>query len=361
MRNAGGVSSVPHVRVMLATHEPESTELAPQRRALAELAPRYEPVDDPARADVILFLGSGRNKFRTWRRSLGADTTVAEHASKCFVQDFTARPVPFLPGLYVNLPARRHDHRTRAVDNWTAIEPDARRRLLERTAQPSLLFSFRGFASHPVRAGILGLGTQGIAAHVTETTRWWDYGPADRDDDRRSYLEEIRDSAFVLCPRGIGTGSVRVYETMQLGRVPVIVSDDWDPPDGAPWPDFSLRVAESRVHELPEIVERHLPDAAEMGRAALAAWERWMKPGPVLLRRWLRAIEEIVEMRPADWSESAYHDRWRSQTFLWRNNIHPVQGAVARSTGLFPRARSAARPGDTRAASDSGDSAKARV
>jgi hypothetical protein len=361
MQNAVGLSSLPRVRVMLATHEPDSTDLAPQRRALAELAPRYEPVDDPARADAILFLGSGRNKFRTWRRSLSADSMLAEHALKCFVQDFTARPVPFLPGLYVNLPARRHDHRTRPVDNWTAIEPDERRRLLARTARPSLLFSFRGFASHPVRAGILDLDTRGATASITETTRWWDYGPADRDDDRRAYLEEIRDSAFVLCPRGIGTGSVRVYETMQLGRVPVIVSDEWAPPEGAPWPDFSIRVAESRVHDLPEIVERHRPDAVELGAAALAAWERWMTPGPVLLRRWLRAIEEIVEMRPADWSESAYHDRWRSQTFLWRNNIHPVQGAVARSSVLFPRVRSAARPSRTRAASGSEDSAEARV
>ena len=108
---------------------------------------------------------------------------------------------------------------------------------------------------------------------------------------------------------------------MQLGRVPVILADDWVPSEGPPWQDFSIRVS-----ELPEILEPLRRDAAEMGRAARAAWEQWMKPGPVLLSRWLGSVEQILRMRAPDWDEATMRARWRSHAFQWQNGIHPLQG-----------------------------------
>jgi len=61
-----------------------------------------------------------------------------------------------------------------------------------------------------------------------------------REDSSRSamdtdYWSLMARSKFVLCPRGVGRGSYRVFETLCAGRVPVIVSDDWQLPDGVDW------------------------------------------------------------------------------------------------------------------------------
>ena len=39
------------------------------------------------------------------------------------------------------------------------------------------------------------------------------------------YQDNIRNSRFVLCPRGRGQSSVRFYETMSFGRLPILLAD----------------------------------------------------------------------------------------------------------------------------------------
>ena len=42
---------------------------------------------------------------------------------------------------------------------------------------------------------------------------------------KQSYIESIEDSKFVLCPRGPATNSVRFYEVLSRGRIPVLIAD----------------------------------------------------------------------------------------------------------------------------------------
>ena len=72
-----------------------------------------------------------------------------------------------------------------------------------------------------------------------------------KKEGQKFYLSTLLDSRFVLCPRGYGTSSYRLFETMRLGRVPVIISDEWVPPLGPSWLNCSIRISEKRVRELP--------------------------------------------------------------------------------------------------------------
>ncbi|MGH9169509.1 MAG: exostosin domain-containing protein [Acidimicrobiales bacterium] len=322
------------MRIFLTGHGTLPERLTWYRESIDRLAPKHRLVSSPGQADIVFCAESGSNKFRSFAKTLELDSAVTSHPDKVFIYDYGDHPVFFLSGLYSNMPRQRVDPvRTRPADTWSEIEPAAVAELLGRRGEPSLLFSFRGSNSATVRESLYALNTSGLEARITRTFRWWDYGEASEDKDRRVYLDELRDSLFVLCPRGLAPQSRRTYETMQLGRVPVILSDDWVPPDGVAWPDFSIRVAESRCAELPQILEDHRPDAAEMGRAARAAWDEKIKPGPVLMRRWLGAIQEIMETRPSGWSEAAQYRRWRSNRFLWDNGIHPAQSAAKRLLG----------------------------
>jgi hypothetical protein len=94
------------------------------------------------------------------------------------------------------------------------------------------------------------------------------------DYDRR-YAELTKASKFVLCPRGLSASSIRLFETMRMGRVPVILSDGWVPPIGPAWDQFSIRVRERDFARVPEMLEEREREAVTMGEQARAEWDSW--------------------------------------------------------------------------------------
>ena len=108
-----------------------------------------------------------------------------------------------------------------------------------------------------------------------------------------SYLSLLMRSKFILCPRGIGTSSWRLFETMKAGRVPVIISDQWVPPEGPSWLECSIRVPESEVMLIPEMLERREVDASKLALAARKVWDDWFSSEAVFHRivEWCLAIQ----------------------------------------------------------------------
>ena len=90
--------------------------------------------------------------------------------------------------------------------------------------------------------------------------------------DRVTYTVEI------VCPRGVGTSTYRLFEAMEAGRAPVLLADQWVAPEGPDWSSFLLRIPEKRVVDLPEILRGHEPEAVERGAKARSAWDEWFAP-----------------------------------------------------------------------------------
>lgn len=61
---------------------------------------------------------------------------------------------------------------------------------------------------------------------------------------RALYLEATRRSLSVLCPPGIGPHSIRLYETMRLGRIPILFDNEAVYPlaDAVDYPAFCLTI-----------------------------------------------------------------------------------------------------------------------
>jgi hypothetical protein len=318
------------MRIFLTTTEGSDSlvvRLIPQmRRALHELAPRYSLADDESRSDVILFIESGANKFASYVKVLLNQPAFTNHPEKCFIYDFTDHPASFLPGLYTAIPVQRFTPRSmRAIPASWDDTPDSvfDEAIAQAPETPSLLLSFRGFRSSAVRECLFAAHLNDVRSAISETHDWWNFDPG--GEARLSYLAEIRSSSFALAPRGLGTSTLRLYEIMRLGRPPVILSDDWVPPDGIPWSDFSLRVAERKVGELPEILSAFRPWALEMGENARVAWERWCRPGAPLMRYLAQSLENMLLLREPDFDGQTLAEEWSSQQFLWVHGWHPVQ------------------------------------
>ena len=105
---------------------------------------------------------------------------------------------------------------------------------------------------------------------------WWEQTNKNQFVD--SFRDVTRRSRFVICPRGVSPSSIRLFEAMEAGSVPVIISDDLELPLGPRWEEFSLRVREQDIDDIPRLIERRQDQASEMGAAARRTWETYFSP-----------------------------------------------------------------------------------
>lgn len=272
-------------RVLLLTATPADDQTdfnrAPLQEALAHAARDrfavHSLTDDPAEADLIIFVefyGAGWYFERVRKHPL-----VRQYREKVFL--FCSNPfvIPFLPGVYTGIDKGWSSTRTRpgfylgrAKNEFTTYTPPA----------PDLpyLFSFMGAVRNaPIRQRLASL--RHPRGFFQDTTSEFDrvlhrkMDRRERLDYERRYAELMKASKFVLCPRGLSASSIRVFETMRMGRVPVILSDKWIRPLGPKWETFAIQLAEKEFSRIPSLLEQREAEAPVMGELARQEWERW--------------------------------------------------------------------------------------
>ena len=76
--------------------------------------------------------------------------------------------------------------------------------------------------------------------------------------DLTSPMREVGfNSIFGLAPRGYGPASFRMYETMQMGGIPIYISDEfWLPfADEIDWEKAALLVKDTKIETIPKLVD----------------------------------------------------------------------------------------------------------
>lgn len=259
----------------------------------------YVLVPDPAAADLILFV-----EYHPWHDPYFFDVLRhplrRRHPHKCVLYTDADRIIPLMPTLGPSIerwqyhPAlcRSFPYVTREYRN-DAVEAGA----LPADAERRYLFSFAGASdTHPVRARILALQALDVLLIDTGSQRAWELAPQDKARYESRYFEACRASHFILCPRGAGPSSYRLYEAMQLGRAPVVISDGWVPHDGPAWESFCLRIPEDEIDRIPSILRERAGEARVMGERARREWERWIAPA-VALQRIVEAATDLLASR----------------------------------------------------------------
>jgi hypothetical protein len=101
---------------------------------------------------------------------------------------------------------------------------------------------------------------------------------------RREYVENMYNSDFVLAPKGDGNSSVRFYEAISMGRIPIVIDTDMVFPleDFINYDDFILRVSYKDIDRLADIVADFYANLSEekfiaMQNAARAAYEQYLR------------------------------------------------------------------------------------
>jgi hypothetical protein len=246
---------------------------------------RHRVAPTPDRADVILF---------TQCHMLGTDWPLAairesplcrRYPERVYVYDERDDPWCAFPGVYVSMPRKlwRAD-RQRA---WGYQSITDRRGEIE----PDLLFSLMASPTHACRKPLFRLSHPDAIIRRVDNFTHWERASQDWEQRRIDFRTTMDRSRFVLCPRGAGTSSYRLYETMAAGRVPIIIADDWVAPHGVDWDSFSIRWPQYRTAGLIDTLTATLPRWPEMAAAARAAYEQHFAGAPST-----EAILDLIEV-----------------------------------------------------------------
>jgi hypothetical protein len=280
-----------------------------KEQLLASGTPRHALTEDPDEADVILFWEPHQDSQMLWAPRLRTHPLVQRYPDKAFTVWLDDAPLGFLPRLYTSLPERLYDatrHRTWIY--WRPQNPFVHSVERHVATRPSLA-SFQGAYTHYVRQWLFDLAPRFAREDIIIRESPNHRSPSDPNlaGDQRRYVELILDAKFSLCPRGNGTGTFRLQESMSLGRTPVIISDEWVPIEGPDWNQCAVFIAEEQLEHLPTVLRRYEDRWEEMGRNARAAWEHWFRPEDYALHA-LDRITDIYTHRRHD--EHTHFTRW---------------------------------------------------
>ncbi|MBX2878411.1 MAG: glycosyltransferase family 47 protein [Granulosicoccus sp.] len=245
---------------------------------------------DASRADAIVFIENTQFDDILFGR-LTNHVWVQEFPDKCFMYNEMDRPWDVLPGLYTCM-TRQHRLANRHRAFAYLSTPNASVKTIhEDNYEHRWLFSFMGAMSHHCRRKIMRLSHDRAFMKDTSEFNVWNADEAEMQRRASEYARVLGESLFVMCPRGIGTSSIRLYETLEAGRVPVIVSDDWVPPPEADW-SFAVQVQEKRVPSIPKLLESLEQEAIERGALARQTWLQHYAP-EALFNTFGDAIESL--------------------------------------------------------------------
>jgi hypothetical protein len=240
-------------------------------------------VEDIIEADFIIacISNSGYGHFLN---DLKHHEIYKKYKNKIFVYSTDGSQYPSVPGIYPGLNPSFYNDGWGVSGHYFASFISKHKFDILPHSSKDILFSFVGSSkTHKIRSEILKLScSKSFLQDASSPTlkHWWDTTPEEKEKTLERFRDITSRSKFCLCPRGLAASSLRLFEAMQAGVVPVIIADDLVLPDGPDWNQFSITIKESDISMIPEILEAEDLEAKSevMGQLAREAWEKYFSP-----------------------------------------------------------------------------------
>jgi hypothetical protein len=139
-------------------------------------------------------------------------------------------------------------------------------------ASKDLWFSFVGFNTHASREQLFAMPIPD-GCIIKERKKWHFQVDANRrDQEKLEYQSVLARSRFSICPRGTGPGTLRFWESLEAGSIPVLISDGLQLPECFDWSSCIVRVAERDTANISQILQQiPLEREQQMRRQCLQA------------------------------------------------------------------------------------------
>jgi hypothetical protein len=286
---------------------------------------RFNIVNNTGDAELVVVLESCIFKTQRNIREFEKMLALNEGNRRLCTLNYEDSPPGFLPGLYSSLEAFKFDPSIHiswphlVLPNEQINEADADEEL-----PVTMLFTFSGSCSNPVRREIFDLYKSCPGKYkVKEVKKWYNHDLA----EKKSYIDDIRQSKFVLCPKGIASYSHRITETLALGKVPVVVADDWVP-FSIPQKDYFIRVKEKDLPNLVQLLEEKEEKYEKLKTNAIHIYKKYFNP-QFCYSIALNQLAELYTRQLLNIDSDYIRHRWNSRKF-WKNNRWCIEDRVMR-------------------------------
>jgi hypothetical protein len=105
--------------------------------------------------------------------------------------------------------------------------------------------------------------------------------PEEKEKVEKEFYQNIQDSLFTVCIRGMGNYSVRFYQTLAMGRIPILIDTDSVLPFSSeiPYDQFVLRVPFQNRFDIKPFVESFIMSKTEdeLVQIQKVARESWLR------------------------------------------------------------------------------------
>lgn len=291
----------------------------------------FQIVDHMDQADLVLYLDAVTKK--PTKRDLTEYQALLERVQArgglLFALNFQDRPLGILPGIYTSLEPQNFDPTLHL--SWPHLEPpnsNVETPPNKCSRQIPFLFTFAGSCSHRLRRKLFSLYAAGSGDRwkVVEIDRWYDH----TESEKTQYVQDIVDSRFVLCPRGIASYSHRIFESILLERVPVIIADNWLPFSFKDQ-EYYVKVPEKDIGQIESILERELENYDSYLANLRAIKSKWFSKHS----RYRIAIEHFLQFHQqnlTDHDPAKLTQRLQSTEFQRNNKLLYHQRILTKAT-----------------------------
>ncbi len=257
--------------------------------------------------------------FREWRyiEKLLADPVTGRYPHKVYTINNDDAGTGLLRGVYAGL---RRSRLNPAIHASVPFLSQHNEFVLQRAGaprpQPTYLATWRGNPRSNVklRTRLLEVCSGSKTLRAESSASWLNHDP----DEKSLYVDLLLSGKFALCPGGWTPATYRIYESMALGVMPVIIADEYVPPAGPNWDEISLRIPEAELPNIERELNKHAERYLEFGRLAHEAWQRHFRP-ELLISCYCDALLSCVRSSAGTGSASEEIKRWRSPRMYWSN------------------------------------------
>lgn len=286
-------------------------------------------VSSPGQADVILIQEKFSYKDFRYINELLNDSIISRNLNKVFTINCDDSASGFLRGLYTSIPKSRFNQGIHASVPFMEYPNELIFSANNKEVYPTFLASWRGNTkSNKVRLKMAKylMSEPGFCLETTDS--WMDH----QHEEKRTYIDLMLNAKYSLCPAGWAPASFRIYESMALGKCPVILADEFVPPKGPKWSNFALFFPQKQILNLPAFLleNEHLHDL--LGKRALQAWNDFFCR-EVIAKYYTESLFSLINSTPIT-SNKHEIKRWKSLMFYWSNQWTFLQKALNKAKKL---------------------------
>lgn len=288
----------------------------------------------PEEADLIILFQEWSFKLPSYIRLINETNLFKDFSEKIFVINYDDTiGEGFLPGCYTSLKMSTLDRNRFRSCAYPKIYNEFVDAKTEYIPKAKYLFSFMGTKeSHSIRREIINKFDGIRGAKIVEVSKAFH---SHTPQEKKEYHEHLQSSIFVLCPRGWSPNTYRIFETMSVGRCPVIISDEWVETEGPDWSNCSIRVAEKDIASIPKLLMNLGDEGLNLGRESRKEWNQHFSEA-AKYRAYLDQITDLyLSNHRTTMQLDEYNKYWRSTAFLRNNDWTIGQRALRKINALL--------------------------